>query len=117
MQNLMRIALLAFWLVSVLAADLDSTTHRTVIPLTQNGRVNGYHVYEQGRTDFEFEAVNVQEPETEKPVTGEGQLEYQCGKIPYIKKLLLNQGRSRRIRVECLILLTPRLIFEGRDNP
>lgn len=96
-----------------------AATQKTAgIPLTRNGRVNGYTVTQKGPNDFEFGATNVQDPVTKKPVTGNGQLQYKCGQapplkpIPYIGRLFVNKGNSDHIKVECLILITPRIIMQ-----
>lgn len=88
------------------------------IPLTRGARVNGYTVTQKGPNDFEFGATNVQDPVTKKPVTGNGQLQYKCGQapplkpIPYIGRLFVNNGNSDRIKVNCMILITPRIIIQ-----
>ena len=101
------------------ASKTTVATQKTAgIPLTRNGRVNGYTVTQKGPNAFEFGATNVQDPVTKKPVTGNAQLQYKCGQvpplkpIPYIGRLFVNQGNSDHIKVECLILITPRIIIQ-----
>ena len=90
----------------------EATQKTAGIPLKRGARVNGYTTTQKGPGSFEFGAVNVQDPVTKLPVTGNGKLQYKCGQIPYIGRLFFNKGNSDRIKVNCLILITPRIIIE-----
>ncbi|MGQ0761634.1 MAG: hypothetical protein ACT4OT_06405 [Acidobacteriota bacterium] len=87
-----------------------------IIPLSENGKVNGFQVKKEGDT-FVLNLVNVQDPITGKPVDGEHKLEHQCptmATIPYISRLFLNKGTGKT-KSECLVLITPRIIIQEEN--
>ena len=99
--------------VGSLARTTTVATQKTAgIPLTRGAKVNGYTVTQKRPGSFEFGAVNVQDPVTRKPVTGNGSLQYKCGQFPYIGRLFFNKGNSDHIKVSCMVLITPRIIIE-----
>ncbi len=100
----------------VTATVIDPAHRPIIIPLSENGKVNGFQVKKEGDT-FVLNLVNVQSPVTGKPVDGEHKLEHQCptlAKVPYINRLFLNKGIGRA-KSECLILITPRIIIQEEN--
>ena len=93
----------------------NSLQRQTVIPLTRYGKINTYSVRETGSKTFEFTAINVEDPVKKKPITGEVELQYKCGRIPYINRLFLRSGSSQPLKVECLVLVTPRIIISEEE--
>jgi len=101
---------------NITATVIDPRLRPIIIPLFENGGVNGYQVKKDG-TGFVINVENVKHPITGDPVDGEHKLEHQCptlAKIPYISRLFLNTGIGKA-KSECLILITPRIIIQ-EDN-
>ncbi len=107
------------FIVAFSAFDLlaqKSNTKRYVL-LKRNERKNSYKtVSENG--EIIFEAENVEDPKDGELLRGKKKLEYRCelGQIPFIKELLFSNGRSTRQKVECLVLITPRIIIQEEEN-
>lgn len=86
------------------------------VTLKRNERKNSYKtVSEKGETLFEAE--NVEDPLDGELLRGKKKLEYRCqlSEIPFIKELLFSNGRSNRQKVECLVLITPRIIIQEEN--
>ena len=86
------------------------------VPLSKRGKINSYSVRETAHDSFELIATNVEHPIKKTPVAGEVELKYKCGQIPYTRRLFFNHGVSRPERVECLIILTPRIIIRDEEE-
>jgi hypothetical protein len=87
------------------------------VTLKRNERKNSYKtVSENG--EIIFEAENVEDPSDGAFLRGKKKLEYRCelGQIPFVKELLFSNGRSNRQQVECLMLITPRIIIQEEEN-
>jgi hypothetical protein len=80
------------------------------VSLKRNARKNGYRTVTDNGVVY-FEAENVEDGGTQ--LQGEKKLEYRCqlNELPILKKLLFSNGRSNREKVECLVLITPRIII------
>lgn len=101
---------------NITATVIDSRLRPIIIPLFENGGVNGYRVKKDG-SGFLVNVENVKHPITGDPVDGKHKLEYQCperGKLPLINSLFMNKGRGREKAV-CLVIVTPRIIITD-DN-
>ena len=85
------------------------------IPLSKTGKVNLYSVREAAHDSFEFVAENVRDPVKKKPVTGEVELRYKCGDIPYLNRLFLRRGSSRAEKVKCLMMIRPVIIIADEE--
>ena len=92
-----------------------SAQHEVTIPLSKTGTINLYSVRAVGHGSFEFVALNVEHPVKKKPVTGEVELQFKCGRIPYIKRLFVRSGSSRAEKVECLMIIRPVIIIRDED--
>jgi hypothetical protein len=102
---------------NITATVIDPRVRPLVIPLIENGGVNGFRVKKDG-TGFVLNIENVKHPITGDPVDGEHKLAGQCpnlGKLPFVKKLFLNKGYGRT-ESDCLIMVTPRIIINEEDN-
>ena len=101
---------------NITAAVIDSRIRPVIIPLIENGGVNGYHVKKDG-TGFVINVENVKHPISGDPVDGEHKLEHTCpelSKLPYINRLFLNKGIGKA-KSECLILVTPRIVITDEN--
>lgn len=87
------------------------------VTLKRNERKNAYKTVMEIGVIY-FEAENVQDPLDGKPLRGEKDLEYKCtaDSLPLIKKLLFSNGRSNRQPIECLVLISPRIIILDEGN-
>lgn len=101
---------------NITATVIDPKVGPIIIPLLENGAVNGYHVKKDG-TGFVINVENVKHPITGDPVDGQHKLEHKCPdlkKIPFIQSLFLNKGVGRG-KSECLILMTPHIIVSDEN--
>lgn len=85
------------------------------IPLSKNGIINLYSVREIGHDSFEFTSMNVEHPDKKKPVTGEVEVRFKCGQLPYLHRLFLRSGSSRAEKVECLMIVLPVIIIQEEE--
>ena len=83
------------------------------IKLIKNGRQNCYRCVQE-RGEYFVEIENVIDPRTKKTLEGTHDLSYKCklGDIPIVKSLLFSNGRTERIKTECLIIITPKIIIQ-----
>ena len=100
----------------VTATVIDPRLRPIIIPLIENGGVNGYRVKKDG-TGFVINVENVKHPITGDPVEGEHKLEHKCPdlkNLPYVQNLFLNKGIGKG-KSECLILITPRIVIQEEN--
>lgn len=112
---LTAVSFLATFSAFDLFAQKSST--ESYVQLKRNERKNSYKtVSENG--EIIFEAENVEDSKNGELLRGKKKLEYRCqlSEIPYIKELLFSGGRSNRQKVECLVLITPRIIIQKEEN-
>ncbi|HMS39469.1 MAG TPA: hypothetical protein PKE69_04530 [Pyrinomonadaceae bacterium] len=105
--------------VGVSSMDLyaQKKDKKRFILLKRNERKNAYKTVVENGVIY-FEAENVEDPLGGEPLRGEKELEYKCtaDSIPLIKKLMFSNGRSNRQKVECLVLISPRIILLDEEN-
>jgi hypothetical protein len=102
---------------NITATVIDPRVRPIIIPLFENGGVNGYRVKKDG-AGFVINVENVKHPITGDPVDGQHKLEHKCPdlkKLPYVQTLFLNKGVGRG-KSECLIMMTtPRIILDDQN--
>jgi hypothetical protein len=101
----------------VTATVVDPALRPIIIPLIENGGVNGYRVKKDG-TGFVINVENVKHPITGDPVDGQHKLEHQCptlSKIPYVSNLFLNKGNGKTDGRCLTIMITPRIIIQNEN--
>lgn len=112
--RLLIITLTISFVIGFSAAELFAQRSGEVryVTLKRNERKNTYKTVMENGLIY-FEAENVEDPLDGTLLRGEKKLEYKCAAdgIPIIKKLLFSSGRSNRQKVECLVLITPRIII------
>jgi hypothetical protein len=82
------------------------------ISLKKGVKKNGYTTLQRGANEIFVRVVGAEDPNTGKKLEGEKKLEYKCklNDIPIVTSLLFSKGVSTPQKVECLILITPRVI-------
>lgn len=101
---------------NITATVIDPARRPIIIPLHENGGVNGYRVKKDG-TSFMINLENVRDPLKGDPVDGKHKLEYRCpqlSQLPYVSSLFINRGVGK-MKAECLILVTPRIIVQDEN--
>lgn len=98
------------------AANANTPEHgQIIIPLNQGARVNGYRMVGSGG-DRRFEAENVVDPVTGKPLEGQHNLQAACGQPPItnlpILSLLFKQGNASRKSTDCILIIAPKIVIE-----
>jgi len=102
---------------NITATVVNPTLRPIIIPLIENGGVNGYRVKKDG-TGFVINVENVKHPVTGDPVDGEHKLEHQCptlSKVPYLGTLFLDKGIGKTDGRCLVIIITPRIIIQNEN--
>lgn len=87
------------------------------VALTKGAKKNGYTVIQHGRDEYFLQVNGAEDPLTKKKLEGEKEVEFRCGaNVPIFKKLLFRNGLSRSEKVECLILISPRIIIQKETD-
>lgn len=86
------------------------------VSLKKDARKNGYTTTTVG-TEIYFEANDVEDPTTEELLEGVKKLLFRCRQDePLLERgLRFSRGRSERLKVQCLILITPQILIT--DEP
>jgi len=84
--------------------------------LTKDARKNGYTTTMEG-TVIHFEANGVEDPTTEELLEGMRKLLFRCRQDDPLseRRLRFSGGRSERLKIQCLILITPQILIT--DEP
>lgn len=109
------LSLIVFSPVDSLGQKLGKGRYRRV-SLKKDARKNGYTTTLQG-TEIYFEANDVEDPTTEELLEGLKKLVFRCRQDDLLNEasLAFSRGRSRRLKVQCLILLQPQILIP--DEP
>jgi hypothetical protein len=91
------------------------------VSLTKGAKKNGYTVTQHGRNEYFLQIFGAEDPLTKKRVEGEKEVEFKCkepslSKVPYIHRLFFSNGNTQPKKIECLLLVSPRIIILEEDN-
>jgi hypothetical protein len=118
------IVLMVSFIISFSTIDLfaqkGSKGRYRKVSLTKGAKKNGYTVTQHGGEYF-LQIFGAEDPLTKKRVEGEKEVEFRCkepslSKIPYIHRLFFTNGNTQPKKIECLLLVSPRIIIPEEND-